>query len=54
MISKKSRSEFKNHLIFAFSSSASDDDGALNPTFIGDTGIIRGYNITTSTPRYKL
>ena len=32
-------------------SSDSDSDGALNPTFIGDTGVIRGYNITTSTPR---
>ena len=39
-------------MIIISRSSDSDSDGMVNPAFSPDsTGVVRGYNITTSTPR---
>merc|ERR1719422_1503561 len=33
------------------SSDSDRSDGVINPVFLGDSNVMRGYNITTSTPR---
>ena len=39
-------------MIISSRSSDSDSDGMVNPAFSPDSsGVVRGYNITTSTPR---
>ena len=37
--------------VYLRSSDSDDADGIMNPSFLGDSGILRGYDITTSTPR---